>query len=80
MDDTAKRNTNKENYHEKKNHFFVLPLIAVLILVPLACSDKSQTEDSTSIKAADQSGSQVAQKAEEAQPMEVSSSIKGAKR
>ncbi len=62
---------------KKRLAFFVLPFIAAFLLAPLACSDKSRTEDSESIPATDESRPTVSQKAEEGRSKEVSSSIKG---
>jgi len=57
--------------------FFALPFIAVFLLAPLACSDKSRTEDSESIPATDESRPIVSQKAEEGRSKEAGPSIKG---
>jgi len=62
---------------KKKFVFFILPVIAVLILFPAACSDSSKTEDSKSIHSTDQSQPEVSQKNEEGRLKEVGSSIKG---
>ncbi len=59
--------------------FFVLTLISVMVFVSLACSDKGQTEDLSSIQTTEQSPPDVTQKASEGQSVEASSSIKGGK-
>ena len=64
---------------KKRFPFLTLPLIALFVLVPMACSDASRTEDSKSVQATDQSGSMVPQKASEGQSVEAGSSIKGGK-
>jgi hypothetical protein len=64
---------------KKRFAFLTLPLIALFILIPMACSDTSRTEDSKSVQATDQSGSMVPQKASEGQSEEAGSSIKGGK-
>lgn len=62
---------------KKRVAYFALPFIAVFLLAPLACSDKSRTEDSESIPATDKSRPIVSQKAEEGRSKAASPSIKG---
>lgn len=62
---------------KKRLTFSALPLIAVFVFALPACSDKSGTDDAKVIRATDQSGSEIAQKAEKDQAEAASSSIPG---
>jgi hypothetical protein len=59
---------------------FSLILVAVLVLVPMGCSDNSQRAEVNNKQPADQSAPNVSQKAQESQTTEVSHSIKGGKK
>ena len=64
---------------ERKVVFFALPVIALLLLIPLACSDNGPAEDTGSIRTTDQPLPKVSQKAEKDQAEAISGSIKGGK-
>jgi len=56
---------------------FLMPLIVVIFLLPLGCSDNGQTDESKTIQATEQSRPEVPQKAEEGNSKEAGSAIKG---